>query len=152
MCVECEQKLRNLFDRSKSLKMPKSVELYTTVTIDIAHMLPSYNGKCKRIHGHSIKCEIWVYGPVDEKSGMLVDFKELRMVADQFDHFYLNDLVSFEPTAENLARFAAAEIFSMFTQVESLKVRVHETESSYAEVSLTRGEYDAELVRYTRGE
>jgi 6-pyruvoyltetrahydropterin/6-carboxytetrahydropterin synthase len=145
VCQKCDSMLGELYEKSAALRRPKRVTLYTTTTVDVAHMLPGYPGKCRRVHGHSMKYEIWVSGPVNETDGMLVDFKELREVANQFDHHFINDLVDFQPTAENLARFATTEIFEKFPCVETLKVRVHETGSSYAEVQLTRGEYETGL-------
>ncbi|MDE3054758.1 MAG: 6-carboxytetrahydropterin synthase [Gemmatimonadota bacterium] len=75
-------------------------------------------GLCARpnYHGHSYACEVTVRGPIEERSGMIVDLADLdrvleRDVRSRFDHANLNlDIPEFAegrlmPTGENLARF-----------------------------------------------
>ncbi|NIR49423.1 MAG: 6-carboxytetrahydropterin synthase QueD, partial [Phycisphaerae bacterium] len=55
--------------------------------------------------------EVTVCGPVQKsgpEEGMVMDFGKLsdlvkREIIEMWDHTYLNDVVSFTPTAENLA-------------------------------------------------
>ena len=67
-------------------------------------------------HGHSYICEVTVRGPIEERTGMLVDLGVLdRVLADEvrgrFDHRNINlEVPEFAdgrlvPTGENLARF-----------------------------------------------
>ncbi len=72
-----------------------------------AHRLPNHPGKCRELHGHSYKLEVRCEGPVESKSGMVMDFSVLRQVVEQhvlepLDHTLLNDRLE-NPTAENLA-------------------------------------------------
>ncbi len=104
----------------------------TQAAFDSAHFLSGYNGKCRNIHGHRWVIEAQVYGEdlieCGEKRGMVMDFgdikKELRLIADSFDHALIyekNSLrettlsalreegfrmieLDFRPTAENLAK------------------------------------------------
>ena len=74
-----------------------------------AHFLPNYEGKCHATHGHTWEVEVTISGEINDKTGMVVDFVELKKVLepiiDQFlDHHLLNDTVP-NPTAENLAVF-----------------------------------------------
>ena len=77
-----------------------------------AHTLRDYPGACSRMHGHNWKIEAEVQATQLNEIGMAVDFKEIkrevRAIADELDHRYLNDLAPFQdinPTAENIARY-----------------------------------------------
>lgn len=74
---------------------------------EAAHRLPGHAGKCRELHGHSYEVVISVERPVDEHSGMIIDFSDLkqivrREVIGKLDHRCLNDLID-NPTAENMA-------------------------------------------------
>ena len=77
-----------------------------TVKSDFAssHSLREYDGKCKNLHGHTWKVDITI--ETDSLvNDMVVDFKELKTIIDDtFDHKYINDEVSYNPTAENIAQ------------------------------------------------
>ena len=78
-----------------------------------AHRLRGYEGNCARLHGHNWKVEVSVSGEHLNDVGMLMDFKEIKrrakVILDELDHFYLNDITPFNdelnPTAENIAWF-----------------------------------------------
>jgi len=77
-----------------------------------AHTLRDYPGACSRMHGHNWKVEAEVVASELNDIGMAIDFKdikrEVRAIAKQLDHYYLNDLEPFQeinPTAENIARY-----------------------------------------------
>ena len=110
-------------------------------TFESAHSLPLHDGKCKNLHGHSYGLEVFVSGPViseGPKSGMVMDYADLskmvkEKVIDVFDHQYLNDLVAFPTTAENLAQ----EIFKILENagLPVVKIILNETASSSVEVT-----------------
>ena len=62
-------------------------------------------------HGHNYTLEVTVRGPIDERTGMVIDLSELKRivtetVVDRFDHADLNADVLFRdrvPTTENVA-------------------------------------------------
>jgi len=112
------------------------VDIYTNRTIDIAHRLENYNGKCQYLHGHSIKFEIWIRGYVDDRTGMVVDFVEIKNIIDKLDHHYLNEILDFEPTAENLAIYIANRINDTNPNLLEIKVRCWETSNSFAEYKI----------------
>jgi 6-pyruvoyltetrahydropterin/6-carboxytetrahydropterin synthase len=75
-------------------------------------------GACawKNFHGHSYVCDVTITGPIDPKTGFVVDLGLLdrilkEQVKDRFDHRNINlDVPEFAdgklvPTGENLARF-----------------------------------------------
>ena len=75
-------------------------------SFDAAHFLPNYNGICANIHGHTYTVEVVFEGPVDEKSGFVIDFHDLKrllkQIIGQLDHRNLNDIMT-NPTAEKIA-------------------------------------------------
>ncbi|MES2023329.1 MAG: 6-carboxytetrahydropterin synthase QueD [Patescibacteria group bacterium] len=107
---------------------------------EAAHGLPKYDGKCKNVHGHSYVFEISISGPIiteGPKEGMVIDFGDISKVVDKniidkWDHQYLNDVVTFNPTAENLA----VEILKITNDsgLSVNKVKLWETANSFVEV------------------
>jgi 6-pyruvoyltetrahydropterin/6-carboxytetrahydropterin synthase len=112
---------------------------------EAAHYLPSHEGKCKNLHGHSYKVEVAIRGPIQEEEnhpehGMVMDFSNLKnifnyLVGDIFDHNYLNDQIDRVPTAENLAAWMFESFEKALPEFEVVSIRVYETEDSYAEVT-----------------
>jgi 6-pyruvoyltetrahydropterin/6-carboxytetrahydropterin synthase len=125
-------------------------------TWEMGHRLPFHTGKCKNLHGHSYKCMVELTGDPDE-NGMVMDYYDLKKVVepilDELDHAFmvckkdiemiealekLNSrkvIVDFETTAENICIYLLNKIKSakLPQNIHSIKVRVLETENSYAE-------------------
>jgi 6-pyruvoyltetrahydropterin/6-carboxytetrahydropterin synthase len=107
-----------------------------------AHQLRGYRGKCENLHGHNYKIEIYARGRELDKTGLLVDFVELKAAADEvvnyLDHRNINELPPFDeelnPSAENLARFILERVASRVgdERVQVFKVRCFETPTSVA--------------------
>jgi 6-pyruvoyltetrahydropterin/6-carboxytetrahydropterin synthase len=77
-----------------------------------AHKLRAYKGKCEALHGHNWKIEARVVGEKPDKTGMVLDFKLLKLklnkILEKLDHKYLNDIPYFKkvnPTSENIAKY-----------------------------------------------
>lgn len=108
---------------------------------EAAHHLPNYDGACRNPHGHSYKLEVEVAGKVDEMTGMIIDFSDLKkavkeLIINEYDHTDLNKFYSM-PTAENMA----VRIFHVLKNSPGgipniVRVRLWETSTSYAEVKL----------------
>jgi 6-pyruvoyltetrahydropterin/6-carboxytetrahydropterin synthase len=88
------------------------MDIYKTFHLEAAHRLPNVpeGHKCARLHGHSFQVSVHVSGPVQPKTGWIMDFADLKTafapIADALDHRYLNDVPGLEnPTSENLARW-----------------------------------------------
>ena len=107
-----------------------------------AHQLRGYKGKCENLHGHNYKIEIYARGRELDKTGLLVDFIELKAAADDIvqylDHRNINELPPFDvelnPSAENLARFILERVAARVgdERVQVYKVRCFETPTSVA--------------------
>lgn len=55
-------------------------------TLEMAHMLSNYDGKCNNLHGHSYKLQVAVIGPLaasGNSAGMVVDFGTLKDIVLQ---------------------------------------------------------------------
>lgn len=66
----------------------------------------------RRVHGHTYHAEVFVTGPRDPATGMVLDLGLLRrgleVVREQLDHHMLDDVPSLgTPTLENLCVFIA---------------------------------------------
>lgn len=88
------------------------MDIYKTFTLEAAHRLPNVpqGHKCARLHGHSFGVEIHVRGPLQEKTGWVLDFADIKEafqpLFELLDHNYLNDIEGLEnPTSENLAKW-----------------------------------------------
>lgn len=107
-------------------------------TFDAAHYLPEHPGKCRNLHGHTYKLEVGIEGFVDLKTGMVIDFGDLKQfvipIVEKLDHKCLNDVYPL-PTAELMVLDIAVELSESFPakrgKVEF--VRLWETPTSYAE-------------------
>lgn len=64
---------------------------------------------CSRLHGHNYIVTIHLKAEHLNQVGFVKDYRELdnvkRYIDDNLDHRHLNDIFSFNPTAENMARY-----------------------------------------------
>ncbi len=110
---------------------------------DAAHFLKNYHGKCERLHGHRYVVEAAVQSAELNEAGIAFDFvdlkRELRGLADELDHYNLNDLEYFadvETSAENQARFFFDRLKASLPEAQAdglLYVRVWETPTQWAQ-------------------
>lgn len=133
---------------------------------DSAHRLPGHPGLCRNLHGHSYAMEVEFEGPIG-KDGIVIDFKEIKNfvgpLVDEWDHAtlvaeydvdllaavqQLNSryaILSSDSTAENMAEMVLDHVFAVGEArlrevgITHVTVRLHETETCYAEVSRAVG-------------
>ena len=113
------------------------VEIARKFSFDAAHYLKGYIGNCANLHGHTYECEVTVFGSFDA-FGMIIDFQVLKAIIEKqikakFDHVCINDVVEYNPTAENMV----TDIATMFMQhlpghIKVVKVKLWETRDSCA--------------------
>ncbi len=128
---------------------------------EMAHRLPFHNGLCKNLHGHSYRARVEIVG-TNDAHGMVLDYYDMKRIIkpiiERLDHSFLcdtNDTIMVEffrmhpmkvnyidmpSTAENIAWYIVQEIAPLlaeFANLRSVRVRVHETENTYAEVEQT---------------
>ena len=112
-----------------------SVTLTKDFYFEAAHTLPHVppDHQCARMHGHSYKVQVSVTGPVDPKSGWLMDHAEISrlvrpLIAD-LDHRYLNDIPGLEnPTFEQLASWLWRKLQPSLPGLS--EITIHETPTS----------------------
>lgn len=96
--------------------------------ISASHSLKlSYPSKCEKLHGHNWIITVHCRAKELNADGMVVDFTHIKeAVMGRLDHQNLNDLLPFNPTAENIAKWICDEIDGCF------KVEVCESEGNVA--------------------
>ena len=114
-------------------------ELCIRDEIASAHFLRGYPGKCKNIHGHTWKIEVFLQKENLDELGMIADFAILKQKLKEFlsviDHVNLNELDAFKntnPTAENIAKFIYDGFSEMIHPLHIKKVHVWESARAYA--------------------
>jgi len=101
-----------------------------------AHQLTNaYSEECNvSVHGHTFK--ILVQIQVKELvGGMVVDFKKVKEVINQLDHKNLNEILDFEPTAENITKYLYDKIHDIPDLSELALVEVTIWESDNASIT-----------------
>ena len=105
---------------------------------DASHVIPGHPGKCRNLHGHFYKVELFVAGTELDSNGILkgadfLDLKDaLRNIVGQFDHRHLNDILGANTAAENIAKTIYDTVAKHGIQTLE-KVRVWESPRNYAE-------------------
>jgi 6-pyruvoyltetrahydropterin/6-carboxytetrahydropterin synthase len=109
---------------------------------DAAHRLDGLpkGHKCGNLHGHTYVVEVALWSLALEPEGWIFDFNDFKpfkdLIDEAFDHKFLNDVVDFQTTSENLAKhffYQFVERVELPSHVSVRFVRVSETESTYAE-------------------
>ncbi len=99
-------------------------------------------GKCanENYHGHNYELVIKVTGTIDEKTGFVIDVKELSNLVNEhiikkFDHKNLNldtqEFKNLNPTAENIAVVIYNLLRPHIKAEFDLRITLYETERNY---------------------
>ena len=80
--------------------------------ISAAHRLAlGYESKCTNLHGHNWIVDVYLKSETLDENGMIMDFTHIKKkIIDKFDHKVINEVVDFNPTAENLAKHICDEL------------------------------------------
>jgi len=103
--------------------------MYTVIKrmeISASHSLTlPYPSKCENLHGHNWIITVYCRSKELNEYGMVVDFSQIKeVVQGMLDHHHLNDVLPFNPTAENIARWVCEQVPYCF------KVEVRESEGN----------------------
>lgn len=127
------------------------------------HRLFQHGGKCEHFHGHNYVADFFIKGSVQDSVGRVMDFADLKAkckgwLDEHWDHsFLVSDqdanaiaalkmvqpfrlfVMPYNPTAENMAKYLLEEVcpkILLGTGSEASRVRIWETEESYAEAAI----------------
>lgn len=90
-----------------------------------------YESKCANIHGHNWIVTIHCKAGNLTEYGMIVDFKKVKeVISDKLDHKYINEVVDFNPTAENMAKWICNQVNEICETGRCYKVTVQESEGN----------------------
>lgn len=113
-----------------------------TIKVSSMHNLNlDYESPCKNKHGHNYTIKVGLIGSKTNHNGMLLDFSHIKKIVNIFDHNNLNDIMTVNPTAENMCEYIAYKINEVLTlqnQVDNIDteveyVKIWETDDSWAE-------------------
>jgi len=91
------------------------MKIFINDTFEAAHCLPNVEEghKCAGIHGHSWHVRIVIEGKINEKTGWVCDFDDVKKVWkplwEKLDHSNLNDFIP-NPTSELVATWIGEEL------------------------------------------
>lgn len=127
------------------------------------HRLYKHGGKCEHFHGHNYVADFFVTSNSQDSVGRLIDFADLKArckgwIDQHWDHSFLvshsdkNAIqallavepcrlfeLPYNPTAENMAKYLLEVASPQFMEGSGgrvVRVRIWETEDSYAEAAL----------------
>ena len=120
---------------------------YVSKRIEIAgcHSLKlDYESKCSQMHGHNWIVTIHCRARSLNHNGMVCDFTHIKeKIHGYLDHGNFNELLPFNPTAENIAKWICDQI------PECYKVSVQESEGNTATPLACRDAMTAPFSRAT---
>lgn len=86
-----------------------------------------YESKCTNLHGHNWIITVYCKSKELNSNGMVCDFSKIKNdIHGKLDHQNLNDVLLFNPTAENIAKWICDQI------PECYKVTIQESEGNTA--------------------
>jgi 6-pyruvoyltetrahydropterin/6-carboxytetrahydropterin synthase len=124
----------------KDRNLQPFVEITRDFKFDSAHNLLNYDGKCKKLHGHTYFLSVSIKKRINKESGMVMDFSTLnkivnKYIVEEFDHGYINDIMEENPTAENMLVWIWGRLEKNALLKGMNKIKIWESPESSAEVT-----------------
>ena len=90
-------------------------------------LILDYKSKCENLHGHNWIITVFCKSETLNQNGMVEDFTEIKkQINNKLDHKNLNEVLDFNPTAENIAKWCVDKIKTAY------KCNVQESEGNTA--------------------
>ena len=117
------------------------MKIYRTYRAHCARYIPTLDDGhiCKEMHGHTFNIVVSVDGPINEKTGFVIDFFDLDKIVKKevisiIDHKVLNDIDGLSnPSTEHLAIFVWNKLVSQIDHLS--KIAISEDEGTGTEYS-----------------
>lgn len=81
---------------------------------------------CSRLHGHNYVVIVHLKSETLNEVGFVKDYRALDIIKnyidDKLDHRHLNDIFSFNPTAENIAKYLYDEFVKFLPELYAIEV------------------------------
>ena len=108
-------------------KISKRLEVSASHRLDL-----SYESKCENIHGHNWYILVHCQSEELDENGMVVDFSIIKeLIHQKLDHKNLNEVLNFNPTAENIAKWIVDTVPNCY------KAEVQESEGNIASYEIS---------------
>ena len=93
-------------------------------------------GNCVRLHGHSYRLIVTVRGAIDDGTGMVLNFRDIKQIVDEqvigrLDHRHINDVIGELATAENLCCWIAGRLAPELGE-RLYRIELWETRTAFA--------------------
>lgn len=106
-----------------------------SITIEMGHRLQNHNGKCRNLHGHSYKLELFINGPIQTSGpgeGMVIDFSIVKAAMQKidfiFDHVlclqYNDPLLMLFDEAHNSAYYATKFTSDPYVSIQASNQKI----------------------------
>lgn len=103
---------------------------YVSKRMEIAgahHLNLTYDSPCSNVHGHNWIVTVYCKSDKLNENGMVADFAHIKkQIHGKLDHQYVNEVVDFNPTAENIAKWIVDQVENCY------KAEVQESEGNVA--------------------
>lgn len=114
-------------------KISKTFEFSASHTLD---GLPATH-PCTRLHGHNYVVKVELESEDLNETGFVVDYRELSVIKEfidsTLDHKHLNNVLPFNPSAENMSKFFFTTFKELVPQVCAVEVsETPKTNARYA--------------------
>lgn len=137
------------------------IQCVRIIKFDAGHRVMNHESKCRTLHGHEYKAEIFCEAEKLDELGRVIDFSVIKnifgkWIDDELDHtmilcdqdpnlhfvkqcdgFKQPHVVAFNPTAENLAEYLV-KIGNHLLNIHNVtvtKIKLWETSNCYVEVT-----------------
>jgi len=134
-----------------SMEITKAFEIHASHRLNNSELSEGENkelfGKCNNLpnHGHSFILEVTVYGNVDKRSGMVINFADLKKIVNEkiiepLDHHFINEVEPYSRFITTCENMLACMWQILKSELPGLKrLKLYETSTSYG---VCEGEFE----------